>query len=60
MQALVRDLMSLSRIEAEKYDPPQNPVDFAHIVIDTVDQLRHSQKERGGDINVDITAICRR
>ena len=27
MQALVRDLMSLSRIEAEKYDPPQTPVD---------------------------------
>ncbi len=56
MQALVRDLMSLSRIEAEKYDPPQTPVDFAHIVVDTVDQLRHSQKERGSDISLDITA----
>lgn len=56
MQALVRDLMSLSRIEAEKYDPPQTPVDFAHIVVDTVDQLRHSLKERGSDISLDITA----
>lgn len=55
MQALVRDLMSLSRIEAEKYDPPQTPVDFAHIVADTVDQLRNSQKERGGDVALDIT-----
>ena len=55
MQALVRDLMSLSRIEAEKYDPPQTPVDFAHIVIDTVDQLRNGQKDRGGDIALDIT-----
>ena len=55
MQALVRDLMSLSRIEAEKYDPPQTPVDFAHIVADTIDQLRGSQKERGGDIAIDIT-----
>ncbi len=55
MQALVRDLMSLSRIEAEKYDPPQNPIDFAAIVIETVDQLRNSQKERGADINLDIT-----
>lgn len=54
MQALVRDLMSLSRIEAEKYDPPQTPVDFAHIVVDTVDQLRNSQ-ERGGDIALDMT-----
>ena len=55
MQALVRDLMSLSRIEAEKYDPPQSPVDFAQIVMETVDHLRSSQKERGSDIVVDIT-----
>lgn len=55
MQALVRDLMSLSRIEAEKYDPPQNPVDFSAIVTDTVEQLRASQKERGGEISLDIT-----
>jgi len=56
MQALVRDLMSLSRIEAEKYDPPQTPVDFAQIVLETVDQLRNRQKDRGADISVDITA----
>jgi len=56
MQALVRDLMSLSRIEAEKYDPPQTPVDYAQIVLETVDQLRNSQKDRGADISVDITA----
>jgi two-component system, OmpR family, phosphate regulon sensor histidine kinase PhoR len=55
MQALVRDLMSLSRIEAEKYDPPQTPVDFAHIVVDTVDQLRNGQKPRGHDVQLDIT-----
>jgi two-component system, OmpR family, phosphate regulon sensor histidine kinase PhoR len=55
MQALVRDLMSLSRIESEKYDPPQNPVDFAAIVRETVDQLRNSQKDRGSDISLDIT-----
>ncbi len=55
MQALVRDLMSLSRIEAEKYDPPQHPIDFAGIVLETIDQLRNSQKERGADITLDIT-----
>jgi two-component system phosphate regulon sensor histidine kinase PhoR len=56
MQALVRDLMSLSRIEAEKYDPPQTPVDFSDIVMETVDQLRNSQKDRGADILIDVTA----
>ena len=56
MQALVRDLMSLSRIEAEKYDPPQTPVDFAQIISETVDQLKTSQKDRGGDISVDLAA----
>lgn len=56
MQALVRDLMSLSRIEAEKYDPPQTPVDFAQIIMETAEQLRNSQKERGADIMVDITS----
>ena len=56
MQALVRDLMSLSRIEAEKYDPPQTPVDFASIIMETVDHLRNSQKDRGADIAVDVTS----
>lgn len=56
MQALVRDLMSLSRIEAEKYDLPQTPVDFAHIVVETVNHIRNSQKARGADISMDITA----
>jgi two-component system phosphate regulon sensor histidine kinase PhoR len=56
MQALVRDLMSLSRIEAEKYDPPQTPVDFSDIVMETFDQLRNSQKDRGADILIDVTA----
>lgn len=55
MQALIRDLMSLSRIEAEKYEPPQMAVDFASIVVETVDQARVSQKARGADISLDIT-----
>ena len=56
MQALVRDLMSLSRIEAEKYDPPQTPVDFANIIVETVDQLQNNQTDRGADIVVDVMA----
>jgi two-component system, OmpR family, phosphate regulon sensor histidine kinase PhoR len=54
MQALVRDLMSLSRIEAEKYDPPQTPVDFTAILTDSVEQSRNAHKERGDDIRLDI------
>ena len=54
MQALVRDLMSLSRIEAEKYDPPQQPVDFAQVVVHTIEHLRRNEKERGSDIQLDI------
>lgn len=56
MQALVRDLMSLSRIEAEKYELPQTPVDFAHIIVETVNHIRTSQKARGADVSMDITA----
>ncbi|WP_295639756.1 ATP-binding protein [Novosphingobium sp.] len=29
LQTLVEDLMALSRIEAEKHDPPRNPIDLA-------------------------------
>ncbi len=49
------EVKGLSRIEAEKYDPPQTPVDFALIVVETVEQLRDGQ-ERGGSIALDITA----
>ena len=55
MQALVRDLMSLSRIEAEKYEPPANSVNFSAIIVETIEHLRNSQKERGGDIVLTIT-----
>ena len=32
LQTLVSDLMSLSRIEAEKHDRPEEPIDFAKLV----------------------------
>ena len=37
------------------YAPPQPPVDFSDIVMETVDQVRNSQKDRGTDIVVDVT-----
>lgn len=54
MQALIRDLMSLSRIEAEKYAPPHDPVDVADLVTTMVDQLRDAHKERGADLVLEI------
>lgn len=54
MQALIRDLMSLSRIEAEKYAPPQDPVDLAALVTTMVEQLRNAHKERGADLVLEI------
>jgi two-component system phosphate regulon sensor histidine kinase PhoR len=32
MQRLIDDLISLSRIEAEKYRAPDNPVDLAELI----------------------------
>lgn len=59
MQALIRDLMSLSRIEAEKFEPPQEPVDFGAIVTELVSQLRQADSTRGADLVLDITANAR-
>ena len=39
MQRLVEDLISLSRIEAEKFRLPDQAVDFAQLVEDTRDEL---------------------
>lgn len=54
MQALIRDLMSLSRIEAEKFAPPQDPVDLAALVTTMVGQFRDTYKERGADLVLEV------
>lgn len=59
MQALIRDLMSLSRIEAEKFEPPKEPVDFGAIVTELVGQLKQSDSERGADLLLDISSSTR-
>jgi two-component system phosphate regulon sensor histidine kinase PhoR len=45
LQRLVEDLMSLSRIEAEKHDTPQTPVDLALLVPSIVKEI-----EAAGDV----------
>ena len=39
LQHLVQDLMSLSRIEAEKHDRPREPVDLGHLAVSVATDL---------------------
>lgn len=57
MQHLVDDLMSLSRIEAEKYRLPDTAVDMEELVSEVADIFRHRHGPRGSDINVSVDAL---
>jgi two-component system, OmpR family, phosphate regulon sensor histidine kinase PhoR len=54
MQALIRDLISLSRIEAEKYEMAQTPVNLGQIIADVVGIFRDGSDQRASDIDVTI------
>ncbi len=54
MQRLVADLLSLSRIESEKYRRPAETVDLAALTRSVADELRRAEPERGGDIALDM------
>jgi two-component system phosphate regulon sensor histidine kinase PhoR len=56
MQVLVDDLMSLSRIEAEKYRAPDTEVDLSAVIAEVVDVFRQSGGERGRDVVATINA----
>ncbi len=43
MQRLIDDLISLSRIEAERHQPPQSPIDLASLVTQSARELRSPQ-----------------
>ncbi len=43
MQRLIDDLISLSRIEAERHQPPQSPLDLAALVTQSARELRSPQ-----------------
>lgn len=55
MQALVRDLMSLSRIEAEKYQPVETSVDLSAIAGSVVAELAAGSNPRGRDIRMEVS-----
>lgn len=50
MQQLVDDLMSLSRIEADKHRPPETGVDIAQLAQEVIDAARTSLGSRGADV----------
>lgn len=50
MQQLVIDLLSISRVEADRFRRPTTPVDLAAIVRTTMGQLRDSEDARSHDI----------
>ncbi|MBB3981877.1 two-component system phosphate regulon sensor histidine kinase PhoR [Sphingobium fontiphilum] len=54
MQRLVDDLMSLSRIEAEKYRAPDSVIDLSELVAEVVSVFRSSHGDRGRDVVMEI------
>jgi two-component system phosphate regulon sensor histidine kinase PhoR len=52
MQRLVEDLVSLSRIEAERFSLPRDPLALQPLVEEVRDNVRHVAAERGCEIRV--------
>jgi two-component system phosphate regulon sensor histidine kinase PhoR len=50
MQQLVIDLLSISRVEADRFRRPTTPVDLAAVVAATIAQLRSGEHPRARDI----------
>ncbi|WP_448658874.1 ATP-binding protein [Sphingomonas sp. CJ99] len=57
MQRLIDDLMSLSRIEAEKYREPDARVDLAELAAEVVQSIRSAQDPRADDIRLMIEPV---
>jgi two-component system, OmpR family, phosphate regulon sensor histidine kinase PhoR len=54
MQALIRDLMSLSRIESEKYEMTRTPVNFGATITEVTSAFRNGSDKRAADIEIAI------
>lgn len=54
MQRLVEDLMSLSRIEAEKYQLPSEPVDLATLVADVKGDFLNGRSKKDHDFQTSL------
>ncbi|MBB6191844.1 two-component system phosphate regulon sensor histidine kinase PhoR [Sphingobium wenxiniae] len=56
MQRLIDDLISLSRIEADKYRAPDSAVDLSGLVAEVAGVFRTSHGERGAEVEISIDA----
>jgi two-component system, OmpR family, phosphate regulon sensor histidine kinase PhoR len=54
MQALIRDLMSLSRIESEKYEMTRTPVNLGDTITEVTSAFRNGSDKRAADIEIAI------
>ncbi|WP_447728905.1 ATP-binding protein [Sphingomonas koreensis] len=57
MQRLIDDLMSLSRIEAEKYRAPDDSVDLPELIDEVQAELAALSPERAADIVIDADPV---
>ena len=55
-QRFLKDLISLSRIEAEKYRLPDTPVDLAHLLDEVKSELVDTHDPRAGDVRIEREA----
>jgi two-component system phosphate regulon sensor histidine kinase PhoR len=55
MQRLIDDLISLSRIEAEKFRAPDDLIDLGALTRQVRDELAAAAPERAADIEIDMT-----
>jgi len=58
MQRLIDDLMSLSRIEAEKYRAPDDSVDLPELIDEVQAELAALSPTRAGDIVIDADPVA--
>jgi len=56
MQSVVEDLISLSRIEAERFSTPTAAVELEPLIAQVVDNARRSANERGSQLEVRTAA----
>jgi len=56
MQRLVEDLISLSRIEAERFSTPREALSLEDLVEQVIDDCRSAADERGCNLQVEIEA----
>ena len=57
MQRIVEDLISLSRIEAEKFSAPTEAVALKPLIDHEIETLRRTAEERGSELVRDVAAV---